>query len=112
MPGLDHRRQVAVGRSDQPHVDPQRSGAAEALELVLLQDAQDLGLRTGAHVADFVQEERAAVRLLEAPDALLVGAGERSLLVSEQLGLEQVFLKRRAVYLDEIARRPQRVVMN
>jgi hypothetical protein len=91
---LHHRRQIAVGRRDQPHVDAQRARAAEPLELVLLEHAQDLGLRARAHVADFVEEQRAAVGLLEAADALLVGAGERALLVAEQLRLEQVLLQR------------------
>ena len=79
---------------------------------MLLQHAQDLGLRVRAHVADFVEEERAAVRLLEAADALLVGAGERALLVAEQLRFEQVLLQRRAVHLDEVARRAVRVVVD
>ena len=79
---------------------------------MLLQHAQDLGLRAGAHVADLVEEQRAAVGLLEAADALAIGAGEGALLVTEQLGFEQVLLQRRAVHLDEVARRPQRVVMD
>ena len=66
----------------------------------------------GAHVADFVEEQRAAVGLLEPADALLVGAGEGALLVSEQLRFEQVLLQRGAVHLDEVARRAQRVVMD
>ena len=71
---------------------------------MLLEHAQDLGLRVGAHVADFVEEQRAAVRLLEAADALFVGAGERALLVPEQFRFEKVLLQRRAVHLDEVAR--------
>ena len=58
---------------------------------MLLQDAQDLGLRVGAHVADFVEKQRAAIGLLEPADPLLVGAGERALLVAEELGLEEGF---------------------
>ena len=101
---LHHLAQVAVGRGDDAHVHAQRAGAAEPLELVLLEHAQDLRLRARAHVADFVEEQRAAVGLLEAADALLVGAGEGALLVTEQLRLEQVLLERRAVDLDERAR--------
>src|SRR6185369_5205311 len=86
--------------------------AAEPLELVLLQDAQDLGLRAAAHVPDFIEEQGAAVGLLEAADALLVRARERALLVSEQLGFEEVLLERRAVHLDEVARGPERVVVD
>ena len=44
----------------------------------------------GRHVADLVEEERAAVGLLEAALAGARGAGERALLVAEQLALEQV----------------------
>ena len=109
---LHHLRQVAVGRRDDADVDAQRPGAAEALELVLLQHAQDLRLRARAHVADFVEEQRAAVGLLEAADALLVGARERALLVTEQFGLEQVLLQRRAVDLDERAVGAVRVVVD
>jgi hypothetical protein len=60
---------------------------------VLLEHAQDLGLRVGAHVADFVEEQRATVGLLESSDALLVGAGERAFFVAEQFGLEEILLE-------------------
>ena len=79
---------------------------------MLLQHAQDLRLRVRAHVADLVEEQGPAVGLLEPADPLLVGAGERALLVSEQLRFEQVLLQRRAVHLDEVARRAQRIVMD
>jgi len=35
--------------------------AADALDLALLQDAQQFGLHQRRHVADFVQEQRAAM---------------------------------------------------
>ncbi len=55
----------------------------------------------GAHVADFVEEDRAAIGLLELADLLLGGAGERPLLVAEELRLDQLLGNRRAVDLDE-----------
>ena len=55
----------------------------------------------GAHVADFVEEDRAAVGLLELADLLLGGAGERPFLVAEQLRLDQLLGNRRAVHLHE-----------
>ena len=43
------------------------------------------------HLADLVEEERAAVgRLRTGPRLSLIGAGERALHVAEQLALEQV----------------------
>ena len=45
--------------------------AADALELALLQHAQQLRLRLERQLADLVEEQRAAVGELEAPAALL-----------------------------------------
>jgi hypothetical protein len=67
----------------------------------VLQHAQHLRLRRQAHVADLVEEERSAVRLLEFPGAIRHGAGERALHVAEQLALDQLRWDRGAVHLDE-----------
>ena len=48
-------------------------------------------------LADLVEEERAAVGLLEAPLATRDRAGERAALVAEQLALEERLGERRAV---------------
>jgi hypothetical protein len=79
-----------VGGGDQPHVGPNRLVAADPLERLLLQQAQDLALQGRRHVADLVQEQRAAVALLELADAAAVGAGEGALLVPEQLALQEL----------------------
>ena len=64
--------------------------AADAAELALLEDAEELGLDAGRHLADLVEEERAAVGELEAARAAVAGAGEGAALVAEELALEQV----------------------
>ena len=87
---LDLLLEVLVGRGDDADVDLDRPRRSEALDFALLQHAQDLGLRLRAHVADFVEEDRAAVGLLELADLLLGRAGERALLVAEQLRLDQL----------------------
>src|SRR5437868_6937778 len=91
------RLQVAGGRRDQPHIGADRLVAADALEGLLLEHAQHLGLGRRWHVADLVEEEGAAVALLELADAAAVGAGEGALLVAEQLALQQVLRDGRAV---------------
>ena len=73
----------------EPHVDADRRRAAEALDLALLQHAQQLDLRRRADVADLVEEERAALGQLEPPLLERLRAGERALLVAEQLGFDQ-----------------------
>ena len=72
-----------------PHVGLDRLVAADALESSVLQHAQHFGLGQRRHVADFVEEEGAAVALLELADPLAVGAGEGALLVAEQLAFQQ-----------------------
>ena len=95
--------QVAVRRGDDAHVDAQAARAADALELALLQHAQQLRLRLERQLADLVEEQRAAVGELEAAAALLDRAGEGALLVAEELALEQLARQRGAVELDERA---------
>src|SRR2546430_13505360 len=82
--------------------------AAEALELALLEHAQDLGLGHRREVGNLVEEERAPVGQLEAALLAAGRAGERALLVTEQLRLEQRLGQRRAVHRDERAATPRR----
>src|SRR4051812_4578272 len=93
--------EVAVRGGDDAHVDRDRLVAAHALQIALLQHAQELRLDEGRDLADLVEKERAAMRLLEAAHASLVGAGERALLVAEHLALEERLRHRRAVERDQ-----------
>ena len=80
-----------------------RVGAADRLHRLLLQHAQHLGLRLQAHVADFVEENRAAVGHLELAAAIRDRAGERAPHMAEQLALDQLLGNRGAVDFDERA---------
>ena len=112
LPVGHHARQVAVGRGDDAHVDLGRVRVADALELALLQHAQQLHLQRRAHRPDLVEEERPLVRLLEASLPIADRAGERAAHVAEQLRLEQRFRNRAAVERDEAVHAPRAVVMN
>ena len=93
--------EVAVGRRDDAHVDLDRRRSADALELLLLEHAKQLGLEVEPHLGDFVEEQRSAVRPLERAFDPLDRAGERALLVAEQRALDEAFRQRGAVQLDE-----------
>ena len=108
----DHLREIAVGCRDEPDVDADGAGAAQPLELLLLQHTQELRLQLERDVADFVEEQRAAVRQLEPADLLRDGARERAFLVSEELALEQPRWNRGAVELDERSRSAAAQVVN
>ena len=57
--------------------------------------------RRDVHLGDFVEQQRAAMGLLELADAPRHGAGEGALLVTEQLGFEEILGDRGAVDRDE-----------
>ena len=98
---LDGVAQVLVGRRDDPHVGLDRRAAADGRVFALLQHAQQPRLRLHRHVADLVEEQRAALGLLEAADRARVGAGEGALLVAEQLALDEIARNRGHVDGDE-----------
>ena len=99
---LAHRLlEVAVRGGDDADVDLHRLGAADAVDLALLDGAQQLGLQARMHLADFVEQQGAAIGFLELADAARDGAGEGALLVAEQLAFEQVLRDGGAVDRDE-----------
>ena len=81
--------EVAVRRRDDADVHLDRARTAEALELLLLQDPQELWLQLERQLAHLVEEERTAVGELEATDLLGDRVGERAALVAEQLALQE-----------------------
>src|SRR5512145_1857459 len=98
---LDLGVYVPVGRGDYAHVDGDGIAGADALEGLLLYDAQELGLQLKGQVAYLVEEYGAAVGEFEAPSPILHGVGEGALDVAEQLALEEAFGQRGAVDPDE-----------
>ena len=52
-----HLGKIAVGRGHQPDVDRDRLRAAQPLERLVLQGAEQLGLKVQRNVADFVQKQ-------------------------------------------------------
>ena len=95
-----HHRLAGPGASRARAFHLHRPAAAEPVTR-LLQHAQQLRLEPHRHVADLVEQQRAAVRRLEQSRCGAVRAGERALLVSEQLGFEQVLGHRGAIDRDE-----------
>src|SRR6266699_2008503 len=110
-PRLHLGLEVLVGGGEDADVDLERAVAAHPLELALLEHAQDLRLRLERHVADLVEEERAAVSDLELPLARRDRPREGALLVAEELALDQLARERSAVHLDERLRAPRPVVV-
>src|SRR5205085_5240832 len=68
--------EVLVRGGNDAHVGLDLLVAAHAVERAVGENAQQARLQLGRHVADLVQEKRAAFGLLEAPAPLLLRAGE------------------------------------
>ena len=87
---LTHRLlQVPVGGRDHARVRAQRLVAADALELALLEHAQECDLDGRRQLAHLVEEDRASGRQLEPSFPPLQRARERAPLVAEQLGRDR-----------------------
>jgi hypothetical protein len=93
--------QVLMGGRNDPYIHLHRCLAAHPVELALGEHAQQPRLQRRGHVADFIEEQRAAVRLFEAAAPQRIGAGECAFFVAEQLGLQEVGGERRRVERDE-----------
>ena len=104
------RRSLLRG-GDDAHVGLDRGAAADRGVFALLQHPQQAGLRLHRHVADFVEEQRAALGLLEAARGAGVGAGECAALVAEQFRFDEIARDRRHVDGDEGAVAPLAVVV-
>ena len=93
--------QVAVGRGDDAHVQLYLAASAEALHALFLQHAQQLGLQSQRQFADLVEQQGAAIGLLELAGLGAHRTGEGALFVAEENGLEHLLRDRRAVHRDE-----------
>src|ERR1017187_6862306 len=80
---LKRGAQILVGGGHHAHVDMAGDVAAQALELALLQHAQQFHLDGRGHVADFIQEDRAGIGLLELARLGAHRAGEGAFLEPE-----------------------------
>ena len=90
LPGGNHLVQIAIRGGDDPDIDPGLLAiGADRLYFAILQKPQEDRLHAQAHLADFVQEQRAAIRKLQKSRLVAVGARKAALDVSEELGLEE-----------------------
>ena len=95
---LDPVGQMLVGGGDDADVDADRPRRPDACHLAIFDRAQQPFLRCHRQRAQFVEEQRTAMRLLEPADPRLGRAGERARLMPEQFRLDQRFGQRGAVH--------------
>ncbi|MNF63646.1 hypothetical protein D3C84_453540 [compost metagenome] len=104
--------QVAVAGGQHANIQADRLAPTDPLHFTLLQHAQQLGLQALRHFGNFIEQNGAALGQLELARRAGDGAGEGTLLMAEQRGLEHVVGNRRAVDGNEGFRRPWRLLVN
>src|SRR5262252_4050453 len=98
---LDRTFQVAVGGSNHPHIDGDLRDAAHAFEFPLLEESQELGLELARQIADLVEEDGSSVGHFEPSSLAPVCPREGTLLMSEQLALQELARQPHGVDRDE-----------
>jgi hypothetical protein len=108
----DFRRVGKNPGRHQAHVHLDGLGAAQTLELLLLEHAEQLGLQLWRDVTHLVEKQCPPVRQLEAAALLGDGAGEGALFVAIQFALQEARGDGRTVQLDEGAALARAQVVN
>src|SRR4029077_4628702 len=98
--GADTGLQVTIGSCNHSNVGTDSPVAADALKLILLQNAQEGNLGLGWQFSDFVEEDRASVCQLESAQALLSRPGEGTPLMPKQFRGDEITWNYRTVQAD------------
>ena len=86
---LDLVVKVLVRGADEADVHNPRARLADAADLFLLEDAEELGLEGQRQISDLVEKERAAGGLFDKADLVPHRPGERAPGVAEELAFEE-----------------------
>src|SRR5690242_5999995 len=112
FPLLHHLRQVAASGSDESSVHAYRLEAAEPLEFLLLQHAEEFGLQLKRDVSDLIQEQRAFVSQVKPSEFSSECSREGPFFVTEQFAFQQAGRDGRAVHFYKGPATPVAVLMD
>src|SRR5712664_1020209 len=99
--GFHSGRKINVGEGDKARFDAQGFRAAEAFKRALLQNAQELALRSRRKRGDFIENDGAVAAELETAELALDRAGKSAALVAEEFAFDQLRRKAGAINFQE-----------
>src|SRR5262245_9115646 len=112
-PTFDLRAKVTIGRGNQSHVARRRWRICPNwMHLAALGETKQHRLHARAHLAEFVEEQRAAVRLAYHTGLIAVRTREASANVAEQFRFEKGFRNAAAIDGDERTSSARALVVN
>jgi len=97
LPSRNCRVKVNVGERNETRFDTKRFRATQALEVALLQNAQQFCLRVGRKRCYFVEDDRSGATKFQAAEFAFDGPGEGASFVAEELAFDEIRGKRCAV---------------
>src|ERR1035438_9712010 len=97
---LDRGFEILVGGGDNANIDVDLAVAAETVEGLAIEHAQQLHLSLQLQFPDFVEEKSALVGQFEKAGFGSIGATEGALFIPEEFAFHQVLGKRGAVNVD------------
>src|ERR1700683_4642733 len=74
---LYHSPEIVVGGSNHPHINLQRTAAAQTFEPVFLEHAKKFWLQFKGKISDFVKKQSAAISRLNSSHGMCETAGDR-----------------------------------
>ena len=83
--------QVDIRSRNDPDVYLRGGGPSQTPDLTFLQCTKQLHLQGGGEFPDFIEKQCSPLRRLKQPGPIIVGPGERSTHIPEELGLEEGF---------------------
>ena len=86
-----------MGRRNQPDINRDSLVATDTLNFALLNRTQQTHLHHRRDIANFIEKQRAAVRLNKAPFPAFIGSSKRPFFVTEQFRFQQGFVECRTV---------------
>ena len=95
--------QVFVGGRNDANINGHLAFRAQACEQTFLQNAQQLGLQVHRHLANFIQEQSAALGLFKQSFEFFLGAGECAFFVAKQHVVNQLLWQSGAVQTNKRA---------
>src|SRR6266404_2167100 len=84
-----HLLKILICRGNYPHIDSSRLRTPDSFELLLLNHAQELGLKLDRQFANFIEEKRTAIGGLKATYSMCQGSSEGASLMSKEFALDQ-----------------------
>lgn len=101
-----------MGCRNHPNIDLDRFVAADPGDLIVFENAEQLGLELQGHIPHLIQEKGSPIGMLKTAFSHLFRAGERAGVMTKELIIQQVFIEGGAIHRNKRLVSPRAVVVD